>query len=398
MITVEEATRRIAGAFSFGGTERVSIADAARRVLAEDVAARLDQPPAAISAMDGYAVRAADVARVPATLEIIGDAPAGRPFAGKISSGTAVRIFTGGVVPAGADTIVIQEDTDHDGNRVTIKERPKPGQHIRRAGLDFRAGEIVAARGSRLTPRDLSLLAAADIAEVAVARKPRVGIVATGDELSRPGAPRKPGGIVASSIYGIAAMVEAWGGSAKDLGIIADNSDAFAQLPAATQDCDLIVTLGGASVGDHDLVQSALEPHGFTLDFWKIAMRPGKPLIFGRLKKTPLLGLPGNPVSALVCAILFLKPAIATMLGASSTRDLMKARLASPLPANGTREDYIRTRIVMRDGEPWAEPFPVQDSSMQKALAQCDALIVRAVGAPGVSAGESVDVLMLEDR
>jgi len=397
MITVEEATRRIAGAFSFVGAERVGIVEAAHRVLAEDAVARFDQPPVAVSAMDGYAVRAADVVRAPATLEIVGEAPAGHPFVGNISSGTAVRIFTGGVVPAGVDSIVIQEDTDLAGNLVTIKEQPNPGKHIRRAGIDFRAGETIVARGRRLTARDLSLLAAADIAEVAVARKPRVAIVATGDELSRPGAPRKPGGIVASSIYGIAAMVEDWGGVAQDIGILADNLAAFARLPQAARDCDLIVTLGGASVGDHDLVQSGLGPHGFTLDFWKVAMRPGKPLIFGRLNKTPLLGLPGNPVSAMVCAILFLKPAIATMLGASSARTFLMARLASPLPANGAREDYIRARIVTRDGEMWAEPFPIQDSSMQKVFAQCDGLIVRPVGAPAVSAGESAGVLKLDD-
>jgi molybdopterin molybdotransferase len=397
MITVEEATRRIAGAFSFAGAERVGIVEAAHRVIAEDAVARFDQPPVAVSAMDGYAVRAADVVRVPATLEIVGEAPAGHPFVGNISSGTAVRIFTGGVVPAGVDTIVIQEDTDLAGNLVTIKEQPNPGKHIRHAGIDFRAGETLVARGRRLTARDLSLLAAADIAEVAVARKPRVAIVATGDELSRPGAPRKPGGIVASSIYGIAAMVEDWGGVAQDIGILADNLAAFARLPQAARDCDLIVTLGGASVGDHDLVQSGLGPHGFTLDFWKVAMRPGKPLIFGRLNKTPLLGLPGNPVSAMVCAILFLKPAIATMLGASSARTFLAARLASPLPANGAREDYIRARIVTRDGEMWAEPFPIQDSSMQKVFAQCDGLIVRPVGAPALSAGESAGVLKLDD-
>lgn len=396
MITVDEATRRIVAAFSFVGVERVKLGEAAGRVLAEDVAARLDQPPHAVSAMDGYAVRAADVAHVPATLEIVGEAPAGHPFAGTVTSGGAVRIFTGGVLPDGTDAVAIQENTERDGARIVIKESVTPGQNVRAAGLDFRAGEIVAPRGRRLGPRDLSLLAAADIAAVSVARKPRVAIVATGDELSRPGEPRKPGGIVASSTYGLTAMIEAWGGIAKDLGIIADRPDAFARLPEATRDCDLIVTLGGASVGDHDLVQSALAPLGFALDFWKIAMRPGKPLIFGRLSKTPLLGLPGNPVSALVCAILFLKPALAAMQGAPFERTLHKARLASSLPANGAREDYIRTRIIIRDGETWAEPFSIQDSSMQKTLAQSNALIVRAVGAPAVPTGESVAVLLLD--
>jgi molybdopterin molybdotransferase len=396
MITVEDATRRIVAAFSVLDAERVALANAAGRVLAEDVVAKFDQPPHAVSAMDGYAVRASDVARAGMTLDVIGEAPAGRPFDGSVGAGQTVRIFTGGVMPKGADTVVIQEDTERVGNRVTVKEAAKPNQHVRVTGLDFRAGETVVPRGHRLTARDLPLIAAADVPEVSVARRPRVAIVATGDELSRPGEPRKPGGIVSSSTYGLAAMIRDWGGEPIDIGIIADRPDAFAALPAQTRGADLILTLGGASVGDHDLVQSALKPHGFALDFWKIAMRPGKPLIFGRLKDTPLLGLPGNPVSAMVCAILFVQPAIAAMLGAPYERRLMNARLASPLAANGPREDYIRARIIVRDGEMWTEPFPIQDSSMQSAFARSDALIVRPIGAPAAAHGESVRVLLLD--
>jgi molybdopterin molybdotransferase len=397
MITVEEATARIVAAFAPAGTEQVPLAAAHRRVLAGDVVARFDQPPHAVSAMDGYALRATDAARAPATLDVIGEAPAGRPFAGTVGAGQTVRIFTGGVMPDGSDSVAIQEDTERNGNRVIIKEVVKPAQNVRAAGLDFRAGEAVVTKGRRLTGRDLSLIAAADVAGVSVARKPVVAIIATGDELSRPGEPRKPGGIVSSSTYGLAAMIETWGGVARDIGIIADRVEAFADLPARTKGTDLIVTLGGASVGDHDLVQSALAPHGFALDFWKIAMRPGKPLIFGRLGDTPLLGLPGNPVSAMVCAVLFVRPAIATMLGSPTGRHLMAVRLASPLAPNGPREDYIRARVEWRDGEAWAEPFPVQDSSMQKIFARADGLIVRAIRAPAANAGERVSVLALDD-
>jgi molybdopterin molybdotransferase len=279
---------------------------------------------------------------------------------------------------------------------VDVKEAPKPGQHVRARGLDFRAGETLLRKGRRLSARDTALLAAADIARIAVARRPRVALVATGDELSRPGETRGPGGIVASSTYALAAMVEAWGGTASDLGILPDKPEAFARLPEAAKDADLIVTQGGASVGDHDLVQRALAPFGFTLDFWKIAMRPGKPLIFGHLKSTPLLGLPGNPVSAMVCAILFLRPAIATMLGTEHRPPMVTARLASALKANGTRQDYIRTRIIARDGGTWAEPFALQDSSMQKIFAHADGLIVRKVGAPPAKPGDEVEIMLLD--
>jgi molybdopterin molybdotransferase len=398
VISIEEATARITGACSRLPSENIAIAKAAGRVLVEDAIARLTQPPFDVSSMDGYAVRAADVAGVPTQLKIIGEAPAGRPFGARVGAGEAVRISTGAVVPEGADTIIIQENTEAADKHVTVKVAAEKGKHIRRAGLDFRQDETLLTRGKRLSARDVTLLAAADLAEIVVTRMPRIAIAATGDELARPGGKRPPGGIVASSNYGIAALVEKWGGTAQDLGILPDRAEAFATLPKAAKDSDFIVTLGGASVGDHDLVQGALAPHGFALDFWKVAMRPGKPLIFGHLNKTPLLGLPGNPVSAIVCAILFLKPAIATMLGCSHEQHLLKAKLASPLRANDNRQDYIRARIVWRDGEAFAEPFPIQDSAMQRVLAEADALIVRAPNAPAAQTGEKVDVLPLEER
>jgi molybdopterin molybdotransferase len=394
MISVAEATQRIAGAFSPLDGETVELMNACGRMLVEPITAKLDQPPAPVSSMDGYAVRSAEAGAI---LKITGTSPAGRPFAGHVGTGEAVRIFTGGVVPDGADSIVIQEDTEASGDAVTIKSASRPGQHIRPAGLDFKKGQTLAATGQRLTARDLSLLAAGDVARVTVRRKPRIAFVATGDELSRPGEARKPGGIVASSGYALAAMIAAWGGDARDLGILPDSEEAIASLPTLAADADIIVTLGGASVGDHDLVQKALGPKGFVLDFWKIAMRPGKPLIFGRLGETPLLGLPGNPVSTLVCARLFLKPAILTMLGTSTDEPALTARLARDLPANDARQDYLRAKIDIRDGERWADPFAVQDSSMLSPLAAADALVIRAPHAPAVAAGDAVAVLLLPE-
>jgi molybdopterin molybdotransferase len=395
MITVAEALARVASAFRPLDGETVPIADAAGRVLTDDVIARATQPPQNMSSMDGYAVRKSDAVRG-ATLRVIGTSPAGHPFNGIVGAGEAVRIFTGGVVPRGADSIVIQEDTTARGEAVTINEAAKQGRHIRLAGLDFRTGDAIVPKGRRLTARDLSLVAAADLPEVRVVRRPRVAVVATGDELSLPGEPRKPGGIVASSGYGLSAMVAKWGGVALDLGILPDTIDAVGSIAEKSKGADLVVTIGGASVGDHDLVQSALGPQGFVLDFWKIAMRPGKPLIFGRLGKTPLIGLPGNPVSTLVCALLFVKPAIAAMLGEDDRMPTLRARLAESLPPNDGRQDYIRARLEQRDGDRWVAPFPVQDSSMQSTFAQADALIVRSPGAPATPRGEAVDILLLD--
>jgi molybdopterin molybdotransferase len=396
VISVEEATARIIAALKPLATERIAIGHATGRVLAEDAKAKLSQPPFAVSSMDGYALRSADARQAGSELTVIGSAPAGHPFGGKVGAGQAVRIFTGGVIPDGADAIVIQEDATAAGTNVTLNIAAVAGRHIRPAGLDFAADAVLIAKGKRLSSRDVSLLAAADLSEVAVQREPRIAFAATGDELSLPGAPRKPGGIVASSGYGLAAMIESWGGTAVDLGIVPDTADAVASIAERAAGADLIVTLGGASVGDHDLVQKALGPKGFALDFWKIAMRPGKPLIFGRLGTTPLLGLPGNPVSTLVCALLFLKPAIAAMLGVAVEAEHLTARLATDLKENDTRQDYLRARLRTVDGERVVEAFTVQDSSMLSVLARADALIVRAPHAPHANAGERVPILLLE--
>jgi len=395
MLTVDEARARIIAAFKPLQTETIALGDADGRVLAADAKAKLSQPPFPVSAMDGYAVRAQD-AQNAVTLRIIGAAPAGHPFAGRVGAGEAVRIFTGGVVPDGADAIVIQEYTTADATHVTLQQPAQVARHIRRAGLDFAAGDVLAAAGKRLSPRDLSLLAAGDIAEVSVRRRPRVAFIATGDELSRPGELRKPGGIVASSGFGLSAMIARWGGEAIDLGLLPDTVEAFSELHEKARGADLLITLGGASVGDHDLVQRALAPKGFALDFWKIAMRPGKPLIFGHLQQMPFLGLPGNPVSTLVCALLFVRPAIAAMLGTADGTHIVSARLATPLSTNDARQDYIRARIIVRDGELWAEPSTVQDSSMLSVFAAADALILRAPHAPAAEAGDKVEILLLD--
>ena len=396
MISVEQATARIAAAFSPLEPETVLLKSAAGRVLASDIIASVDQPPFAVSAMDGYAVRAADVAHAPVTLKVIGAAPAGHPFEGIVSSREAMRLFTGSVVPEGADTVVIQENTDCGPSQVTVNAGSPAGRHIRPAGLDFPKGDVLATAGRRLTARDLALLAAADVARVDVRRQPRILLAATGDELSLPGEPRKPGGIVASSLYSIEVLIARWGGQTINLGILPDRIELVAQIADRATEVDLVVTLGGASVGDHDLVQRALGPKGFTLDFWKIAMRPGKPLIFGHLGAAPLLGLPGNPVSSYVCALLFLKPAIAAMLGSAEEQPFTTARLASDLAANDSRRDYLRARLSRRDGGLWVKPMPVQDSSMQKVLAEADCLVVRAPHAPAATAGDTVTVLPLE--
>ena len=396
MISVQEAVARITSAVVPLESETILLEMAHRRVLARDVLARIDQPPGPVSAMDGYAVRLTDAGQAGAALRVIAAAPAGHPFAGSVGGGEAVRIFTGGIVPRGADAIVIQEDVDVDGEQIVLRA-PAATKHIRAASLDFRKDDVLLQRGQRLTARDLALIAAGDVARVEVQRKPLVAFAAAGDELSRPEEEHFAGGIVASSGYALRALIESWGGEPLDLGILPDTVEALQRIPERAQRADTIVTMGGASVGDHDLVQRALSPKGLTLDFWKIAMRPGKPLIFGRLTGKPFLGLPGNPVSSYVCATLFLQPLIATLLGMSFRPCRESARLSGTLRENDSREDYIRARLLLRDGELWAEPFPVQDSSMQSVLARAHALIVRMPHAPGAREGDAVEVIPFND-
>ena len=397
MISVEEARGRILAALTPTPAEIVALAEAWNRVAASPVLARLTQPPADVSAMDGYALRAAD-GRLDATLTVIGAAPAGHPFDGRVGPGETVRLFTGSVVPEGADAILLQEDATREGDRVTVKEAVTAKRHIRRAGQDFAAGDAVVAAGRRFTARDVGLAAAANHPWVSVHRRPRIAILATGDEIAMPGEPIPPGGIVSSNSHALAALVRATGGDPVVLPVARDDRAAIAATADAVGGMDMLVTTGGASVGDHDLVIESLKQRGMTLDFWQIAMRPGKPLLFGQLGATPVLGLPGNPVSALVCAILFLVPAIGRLSGLPGDPPATEpARLGAKLAANDHRADHLRATLAPGpDGAPVVIPFPVQDSAMLQRLARADALILRAPHAPALPEGAEVRVIRLE--
>jgi molybdopterin molybdotransferase len=396
MISVEEARARIAAAFTPVAAETVSIADALGRVLAEDLVARISQPPAAVSAMDGYAVRAEDVAKVPVTLKLIGAAPAGGAYDGTVQAGQCVRIFTGGPLPRGADTIVIQENVTADGERITVMESAARGRYVRPAGLDFKAGEIGLKAGRVLGVRDVGFAAAMNYPWVKVRRRPRIAILATGDEVVMPGEPIGPSQIVSSNGISLAAFVSAWGGAPIQLGVAPDSANALQRLATGARNADLLVTSGGVSVGEHDLVRSALEASGLAVDFWQIAMRPGKPLMFGHIADTPVLGLPGNPVSSLVCAIIFLRAALAAMLAIQGEDTVGKAVLGRDLPANDRRQDYLRaTLIVDANGQPVAMPYDKQDSSMLATLARATCLVVRPPNAAAARAGDVVEVIEL---
>jgi molybdopterin molybdotransferase len=399
VIAVEEAEARIRAALAPLPVEWLHVDAAHGRVLGADLAARRDQPAADVSAMDGYAVRAADAVEG-AVLAVEGEAAAGTEDVGPLAPGTARRIFTGGIVPAGADTILIQENAERDGERVVVRTAAEPDRHIRRRGQDFTAGATVLEVGRVLTARDLGLAVALGHGHVPVRRRPRVGVAGTGNELVRPGVPTGPAQVPNSNVTALMAAVSSFGGTALDLGIVEDRAEAIADLAARARGLDLLVTTGGASVGDHDLVKGALGDAGLDLDFWKIAMRPGKPLLFGRLGEVPVLGLPGNPVSALVCTLLFVRVALQTLCGAAaSALPLTDAELAAPLGANGERRDFMRTRLE-RDGlggRPRALPTTRQDSAMLASLAAADGLLVRAPHAPPEPVGSLVKVVRFAD-
>ncbi|MBR0953222.1 molybdopterin molybdotransferase MoeA [Bradyrhizobium canariense] len=379
--------------------EMVSLDEAYHRVLARDVAARRTQPPQAMSAMDGYAVRAADAATIDSELTVTGEVAAGRPFAGTVGVGEAVRIFTGGVVPDGADAVVIQEDTVADGKRIKIKEAAIAGRHIRRAGVDFREGDVLLRKGSRLTERDLALAAGMNHPHLAVCRRPKVAILATGDELVMPGATPGHGQIVYSNGYALHALARSAGAETIDLGIAADTLEATTAGIRRARDsgADILITTGGASVGDHDLVQQALRDEGIAMAFWKIAMRPGKPMMHGRLGAMAVIGLPGNPVSSYVCAFLFMVPLIRALSGRSVIHHRReRAVLGRDVSANDQREDYLRAHLEERaDGTRVALPVNHQDSSLLANLAAAQVLLVRAPFAPKAEAGTACEVLRL---
>ncbi|MEO3999750.1 gephyrin-like molybdotransferase Glp [Mesorhizobium sp. CAU 1732] len=398
MLPVDDALAQLLRDAGPLGAEDVAIAEASGRVLASAIAARRTQPPFPASAMDGYAVRGQDIETIPAKLNVIGESIAGKRFDGTVGPGEAVRIFTGAPIPNGADTVLLQEDAKGVGNQTieALEATPK-GRHIRREGLDFITGEPLLSAGRLLDPAALSLAAAANHAMLPVVRKPLVAIIATGTELVAPGDNPGPDQIVASNSYGVAAIARNAGAQILDLGIVPDDR---AQI-AASMDraraarADIVVTLGGASVGDHDLVRDVLAGQGMQLEFWKIAMRPGKPLMFGRFDDTRVLGLPGNPVSSMVCAYVFLVPLVAALAGRSTANRLRSARLGSPMKANDHRQDYVRAHVEDRDGELTATPFGTQDSSMLKTLAASNALIVREPGAAAAEPGDACRVMLL---
>jgi molybdopterin molybdotransferase len=412
LLPVEEALRRVLASIERPvEAEWMPLAACAGRTLADDLIATRDQPPFAASAMDGYAVRREDVVHVPTALRVVGTSVAGRGFPGTLAPGEAVRIFTGAPIPEGADAVVIQEVTESEGQSVLVKEVPRPNQFVRPAGLDFERGDALLKAGQRLDARRLALAAAMGHGTLPVRRRPRVAILATGDELVRPGEPAGADQIVASNPYALGAMVEKAGGEAMDLGLARDDFEALDERIAAAADAhaDILVTLGGASVGEHDLVRSALARRGLELGFWRVALRPGKPLIHGRLAGTLLLGLPGNPVSSVVCAILFLVPAIRALLGdASAGADPCETGvLGADLPANDARQDYLRASLSTGQltaetpagpqlvSVPVATPHRRQDSSMLTVLERSDALVVRSPAAPPAKAGEGCRFIRL---
>ncbi|WEK49252.1 MAG: molybdopterin molybdotransferase MoeA [Candidatus Kaistia colombiensis] len=399
LLPVEDAIARVTQDVQPTPAETVPLGTALNRVLAGPLAARRTQPPFDVSAMDGYAVRAADVATVPALLTQIGAAPAGHAFPGTVGPNQTVRIFTGAPVPDGADAILLQEDAvvEADG-RIRATEAVRLRQHIRAKGLDFVEGDILLPAGTRLGMRQLSLAAALNHGDVPVRRRPRIAIIATGDELVAPGSELGPNQIVASNSFGIAALVEWLGGTAIDLGIVPDDRAELAATidRAAASGADVLVTLGGASVGEHDFVREVLVGRGMALDFWKIAMRPGKPLMFGRLGPMRVLGLPGNPVSSLVCGLLFLKPQIKRLLGLPLVDESELAELGGPVGTNDRRQDYVRASLVdLPDGRHIATPLPRQDSSMLSTFAQALCLIVRPPFAAAAAEGATCRILRL---
>jgi molybdopterin molybdotransferase len=400
LLPVEAALARILAGAQVLSAETVSITNAAGRFLAEPLVARRTQPPFPASAMDGYAVRAEDTAAPPATLRLIGESVAGRGFRGTVTEGTCARIFTGAPLPDGADAIVIQENAEATDAGIRVAEAIRPGRHVRPLGLDFREGESLAAAGTQLDPRLIGLAAAMGYPTLRVARRPRVAILATGDELVHPGRPAGPDQIVVSNNYALAALVVGAGASAHDFGIARDTPEALADALAAIakSDLDVLVTIGGASVGDHDLVQLALRNEGLELGFWRIAMRPGKPLLHGTLGRTAVLGLPGNPVSSYVCGRIFLVPLLRALQGdpSAGTDPSEPARLGVALPQNDERQDYLRATLSFPpDDLPVATPAGTQDSSMLRTLVTSDALVIRPPHAPASPAGSICRMIRL---
>lgn len=378
--------------------EFVALDHVAGRVLAQDVSALRTQPPTAVSAMDGYAVRASDVAKAPAALKVIGEIAAGHPFIGQVAAGQAARIFTGGVMPKGSDTVVIQELTSREGDVVTIQKSTPKGRNVRGQGIDFAQGDVLLRKGQRLSDRDVMLAAAMNHARLSVHRKPRVAVLGTGDELVPPGGSPKSDEIVYSNGFALASLARTEGAEVHDLGIANDRVEDITQAIKRAREwgADILITSGGASVGEHDLVQRALTAEGLNLSFWRVALRPGRPMMHGRLGAMQVLGVPGNPVSSYVCAFLFLVPLIRRLSGRMDVESRPEqARLGCDLPANDERADYLRATLAFGPDGPVATPLPAQDSSLMAPLAKADCLVIRYPGAPAAPAGSDCIILKL---
>ena len=394
LLPVEEARARILSNVKPLAPENVPLTQALGRVLAKPLSAKRDQPPFNSSAMDGYALRSEDTAT---ELTVIGTSAAGHGFKGKLKSGQAIRIFTGAPVPASADAVIIQENTTSSGKVVTILQSVRAGQNIRPHGLDFRKDETLLPAAIRLNARDIGLAAAMNCAIVSVRKKPLVAVIATGDELVLPGGKPSPDQIVSSNSNALSAMAESLGAKVINCGIVRDDLKATERAILKMSKADIIVTTGGASVGDHDFIQEALKNTGVKIDFWKIAMRPGKPFMYGRKGKQHVLGLPGNPVSALVCARLFLKPLLDCLQGLPADEKAPMARLGTAMAANDSRQDYVRAKLeIAPDGSRTATPYGKQDSSMQRTFRDAHCLIIRPPNAPSASPGDLVPILNLD--
>ena len=401
MLSVQEALRRIIAPLPLLGTERVNLREAVNRVLAGHVAALCDHPQAAVSAMDGYAVRMSDTAaHGPVTLEIVAHSTAGHPATRGIGPGEAARVFTGAVLPAGADSVVLQEDAVMGPpGTVIIPQQTTAGCHIRHAGSDFQAGDVLLRAGRRLSVRDIALAAAMNMPWLTVVRQPKIAILSTGDEVCLPGERLGLGQILDSNGLALSALITSHGGVPLDLGIARDNRDSLLSRVRAARGADMLIISGGVSVGDHDIVRECLSEAGMVLDFWKVAVRPGKPLLHGHLEGMPLISVPGNPVSAMVSAILFLLPALNTLLGLPVKTGIRRHRgvLSCPLPANDSREDYLRAVCVCtHNGKIYVTPFSQQDSSMLSILSAANCLAIRPPHAPPAHKGHSIEILALE--
>lgn len=397
LISVENALERMRAVIQPMPSETVNIAEAAGRVLSEAYHARVTQPRKNVSAMDGYACRTVDLSKTPVELDVIGSAPAGHPFERAIGTRQAVRIFTGGQVPNGADTIVVQEDTETRDNTVIINKAATKQRHIRLAGLDFVEGAQGTAVGRPLAPRDIALAAAMNVPWLTVRQRPRVAIISMGDEIVQPGEPLGSNQVVSSNALGLSALISNRGGQPIDLGIAPDNHAAIHKMALKARDADLLLTVGGASVGEFDLVRPALQDLGLRIEFWGIAMKPGKPLMFGQLENLPVLGLPGNPVSALICGLIFVSSAIHALLGRiDDAVETVSAVLGRDLPKNGARQDYLRASLqVSEKGRLVASPFETQDSSMLSSLAKADCLVLRPPNAPATKIGDFTQIIPL---